>query len=113
MSTNATLPQAGHVLTLIDQKGVTKEQLTGAVSDGTLPDFLEALAGGLTKSREELRSFLGLGPLILKIVVDYSMTLAEMITAGHYDWVNDDGYNNHSSFGRCFLGAGCFKGITK
>jgi hypothetical protein len=90
MSTNATLPQAGHVLTLIGEKGVTKDQLTGAVSDGTLPDFLEAIANGFGKSREELRSFLGLGPLVLKIVVDYSMTLAEMIVAGRYDWKNDD-----------------------
>ena len=27
---------------------------------------------------------------LLKIVVDYSMTLAEMIATGHYDWVNSD-----------------------
>ncbi len=90
MSTNATLPQAGHILTLIDQKGVSKEQLAVAVSDGILPDFLEALATGFNKPRGELRDFLGLGPLVLKVVVDYSMTLAEMIASGRYDWKNDD-----------------------
>jgi hypothetical protein len=82
MSTDATLKQAGHILTLISQKGLTKSQLVEAISDGTLPDFLEALAGGLGKTREEFRSFLGLEPIIsFKIVVDYSMTLKDMISA--------------------------------
>lgn len=90
MGTNATLSQAGHVLTLIDRKMVTKEQLVGAVSNGTLPDFFEAMAIGTVPSREELRVFLGLGPLVLKIVVDYSMTLGQMIAAGGYRWRNDD-----------------------
>lgn len=89
MSTNATLPQAGHILTLIDQKGVTKGQITQGVSDGTLPDFFEAMAAGTVPSREELRNFLGLPPFVCKIVIDYLMTLEEMIVAGGYDWKHD------------------------
>ena len=90
MSTNATLDQAGHVLRLVSDKGVTKEQLAGIVNDGTLPDFLEAVATGSNKSREELRAFLGLGPLVLSVIVDYTMSLADMIKAGKYDWTNHD-----------------------
>lgn len=93
MSTNATLDQAGHVLKLIGDKGVTKEQLTGIVNDGTLPDFLEAAASGFNKSRAELRAFLGLGQLIVfvnSLVVDYSKTLAEMIATCGFDWKSHD-----------------------
>lgn len=86
MST-ATLDQAKYILTLMSQKGVTKESLTTLVEAGHLADLLEA---SKLPDREKFRRFLDLDPLELRIVVDYGMSLQEMTAAGRYDWVNDD-----------------------
>jgi hypothetical protein len=90
MSTNTTLIQAGYILTIIGQKGVSKRQLRNANENGMLPDFFEALAAGFTKPRGVFRNLLDLDPPETKIVVDYRQSLKQMVAAGHYDWKNDN-----------------------
>jgi len=80
--------QALHALTLISQKDPTLESLSALFQSGFLSDLLEAKVSSLT--RDDFRKFVGLDPLVLSIVVDYSMTLGQMIAAGSYDWVNDE-----------------------
>lgn len=58
---------------------------------GLLSDLCEAAANGLREvDRDEFRKLLGLSPKTLRIVVDYSLSLEQMIAAGKYDWSNSD-----------------------
>jgi len=86
MST-ATLDQAKHILTLLSQKGVTKESLTTLVEAGHLADLLEAQK---LPDREEFRKLLGLDLLQLRLTVDYSMSLKQMIGVSQYDSVDEN-----------------------
>ena len=61
MSTTATLDQAKHMLTLISQKGLPKDQLTALFEGGLLSDLLDADVGQV--DREAFRNLLGLKSL--------------------------------------------------
>jgi hypothetical protein len=90
MST-ASLDQGKHVLTILSQQGVTEEGVSAMTDTGLLSDLCEAAANGLREvDRDEFRKLLGLSPKTLRIVVDYSLSLEQMIAAGKYDWSNSD-----------------------
>ncbi len=86
---NATLGQGAHILTLIGQKDKDKDFLTALIGSGLLADLLD-LDDPASINREEFRKVLGLGPLELRISVNYGRSLDEMKKAGNYDWMNDD-----------------------
>jgi hypothetical protein len=91
MSTTATLDQGKHFLTVLSQQGVTKEGLDAMIETGLFSDLCEASLNGLSGvDRDEVRKLFGLSPKTLRIVVDYSLSLEQMITAGKYDWSNSD-----------------------
>lgn len=91
MSTTATLDQGKHFLTVLSQQGVTKEGLDAMIETGLFSDLCEASLNGLSGvDRDEVRKLYGLSPKTLRIVVDYSLSLEQMIAAGKYDWKNDD-----------------------
>ena len=90
MST-ASLDQGKHVLTILSQQGVTEEGVSAMTDTGLLSDLCEASLNGLREvDRDEFRKLLGLSPKTLRIVVDYSLLLEQMIAAGKYDWSNSD-----------------------
>lgn len=91
MSTTATLDQGKHFLTVLSQQGVTKEGLDAMIETGLFSDLCEASLNGLSGvDRDEVRKLFGLSPKTLRIVVDYSLSLEQMIAAGKYDWSNSD-----------------------
>jgi hypothetical protein len=92
MSTSISAPQLVKVYTTFDEKGVTSDILQNQLlGTGLLADVAEAAAlGTIPQDRDVRRKFLGLAPAEFKFVVDYSMTLPQMIAAGRYDWQNDD-----------------------
>jgi len=73
---------------LLEQKGSNPERFQLFLGSGVLADLLEADPSGI--DREEFRKMIGLPPLVLRIIVDYSLTLEQMIALGQYDWKNDD-----------------------
>jgi hypothetical protein len=87
MST-ATFGQANHILTLVNQKEVSKEKLTALVESGLLADLLDADPANI--NRGAYRKLLGLTPAELTANINRGLSLREMVEAGHYDWVNDD-----------------------
>lgn len=61
------------------------------IETGLFSDLCEASLNGLSGvDRDEVRKLFGLSPKTLRIVVDYSLSLEQMITAGKYDWSNSD-----------------------
>lgn len=87
MSTTATLDQGKHFLTVLSQQGVTKEGLDAMIETGLFSDLCEASLNGLSGvDRDEVRKLYGLSPKTLRIVVDYGLSLEQMIAAGKYDW---------------------------
>lgn len=89
MST-ASLDQGKHILTIISQQGVTEEGISAMTDTGLLSDLCEAADGLRNVDRDEFRKLLGLSPKTLRITVDYSLSLEQMIAAGKYDWSNSD-----------------------
>jgi len=88
MST-ATFGQAKPIINLlIDQKEVSKEGITALVESGLLADLLDADPANI--NRDDFRKLLGLTSAEMKAHVDRGLSLKEMISAGKYDWVNDD-----------------------
>jgi hypothetical protein len=85
---------------ITEQKGVTPGRFQQILASGILADILEADAD--LSRREEVRKALKLGllppgtlragnpPEEFKLVVDFSMTLGQMVAVGKYDWKNDD-----------------------
>ena len=87
----ATLDQASHIVKLINDKGLTREQLQKVIDSGLFSDVLETGKSEGHIDREVVQKALGLEPLlsVYNVVVDYNLSLVEMIKAGKYDWVND------------------------
>lgn len=56
--------------------------------DGHLTDLVQAIKARMLPSRDDFRKFLGLEPIELRIIVDYSLSLEAMIALGKYDWKN-------------------------
>lgn len=81
----ASLAQGGQVLRLIHEQETTVEQLQDLIESGLLSDLLKADVKKV--NRDDFRKLLGLTFPELKIIVDYTKTLQEMIAAGHYDWL--------------------------
>ena len=68
----------------LHKKGVSKEQIHELVKDGDAPDTLvEKVAAVLAEAMQVAAN-------LFRIVVDYSMTIEQMIAAGCYDWKNSD-----------------------
>lgn len=87
----ATLRQATHILTLIQQKNNDRDSLTALVQTGLLSDLLEA-RNIHSIDRDEFRKLIGLGNLIpnkIILSIDYTKSLEEMIAAGNYDWKDE------------------------
>jgi hypothetical protein len=83
---SATLDQARKLLDVFAD--VPTNQMQEILESGALADVRDANFSVF--NREDHRKHLGLTPLELKIIVDYGMTLEQMIAAGGYDWVNDN-----------------------
>ena len=64
------------------ERGITDEQIHSLVTDAG-----DALVGKIADAVAEM---LGAGENLFKVVVDYTQSLADMISAGKYDWVNGD-----------------------
>lgn len=88
----ATLDQGFDWLKRLKDAGLSREQIQVIFDSGILTVVFDAVKADKTIDTEEVRKVMGLEPLLLvyKIVVDYGISLAEMIKTGKYDWVNDD-----------------------
>jgi len=86
---NPTFGQANQVLTIVAQQEPTAADLQ-VLFGGYLADLVQGAKNGKLPGRDEFRKFIGLVAVTLAIVVDYRMSLHEMIEAGGYDYVNDD-----------------------
>ena len=88
MKTTMSTGNLQAILSLAEQKGLTPERMTKILSSGVLADLFDEQID--LSSRDAWRQAFGLGPLELKIKVDYNLTLEQMIVAGNYDWTNDN-----------------------
>ncbi len=88
MKTAYTSGQLVKLTALLEQKGSNPERFQLFLESGVLADLLEADPAAI--DREEFRKLIGLPPLVLRITVDYSLSLEQMIALGQYDWKNDD-----------------------
>jgi len=88
MNTVYTSGQLVKFTSLLEQKGSNPERFQLFLGSGVLADLLEVDPSRI--DREEFRKMIGLPPLVLRITVDYSLTLEQMIALGQYDWKNDD-----------------------
>lgn len=72
--------------------GLSYVQLQQIFDSDVLMDIFKTVKLGKPIIREKVRMALGLEAslLICKIVVDYNISLAEMIKAGGYNWVNNN-----------------------
>lgn len=72
--------------------GLSRAQLQQILDSGILMDIFKTVKLGKPINREKIRVALELEAslLVCKIVVDYNISLAEMIKAGRYNWVNND-----------------------
>ncbi len=93
----ATLDQGFDLLKRAKDAGVSREQLQQVFDSGILTVVFDAVKADKPINIEEVRKVLGLEPLlaVYKVVVDGDLSLAEMISAGKYDWVNDDITQEH------------------
>jgi len=83
----ATLGQIRKILEVLE--GIPQEQVQNVLESGLLSDLFSA--NNLGVNRDEFRKMCGFGmPCSIKIVIDYTKTLAEMISAGKYDWTDSD-----------------------
>ncbi len=88
MKTAFTSGQLTSLAALLEAKGKDHQGLQALLTNGTLADLIEANPSAI--DREALRKALGLTPIEMQFLVDYGMTLEQMIAAGNYDWKNDD-----------------------
>ncbi len=65
---NLEIQHVRHLLLLLEQKGVTSEDLTALIRTGILSDIFEAIKQGfpIWKNRQQFRKILGLSPFILE-----------------------------------------------
>lgn len=88
MNTAYTSGQLVKFTALLEQKDSNPERFQLFLGTGILADLLEADPTAI--NRDDFRKMIGLPPLVLRITVDYSQTLEQMIVLGQYDWKNDD-----------------------
>ncbi len=111
MSTSElTFGQAKHTLEIFAQQDLNEGDML-LLHNGPLADFLEGIhtsRGSCLPTRDELRVFLGLLPQAPTLTVDYGLPIEEMVDAGHYDVVWDNGrpgnINDYRSFKRTGVG---------
>ncbi|MCI0565535.1 MAG: hypothetical protein MN733_44290 [Nitrososphaera sp.] len=85
-----TSGQLVKLTTVWDDKGVESEHTQLGLGSGVFADIGDFLVSGGKYNREAVRKAFGLGPFNWLTVVDCSMTLEQMIEAGHYVWSNPD-----------------------
>ncbi len=91
MSTSISARQMTKVHDTLEEKGLDGELLqSDLLGKGILADIAEAVVRGTVPAREELRKFLGLLGVFFQLIVDYTMSLSDMVSAGQYDWVNPE-----------------------
>ncbi len=98
--TTYTTHQLMKLAELMEQKGITLKRFERIYTSGLLADIFEPEAD--LDNRNGVRAALKLGALAPRgdqniataagsaIVVDYSMTLEQLIAAGKFDWLNND-----------------------
>ncbi len=79
-------------LTLSRKQNLSTAQLTPLEQrrKDALTDVEEAIEAGTLPARDDLRKFLGLSPLKLHAIVNYGLTLPQMIAEGKFNWINGD-----------------------
>ena len=93
MSEKATFSQGFHVQKLINDQNPTVDELQALIESGVIACYFEAKRLGKPTDSNAMRKAFGLEPFlaVYKVVVDYyNLSLAQMIEAGKYYWVNDD-----------------------
>lgn len=98
---NGTPKQKGLTMKTVTLKQLAKTLNLIADSDISSGQYQELLQSG--KFTELLREFIESGKPsvdIFKVVLDYDMTLRQMIEAAKYDWMNDDITEEHFPFNK-------------
>jgi len=91
MSTSISARQSAKIVDTLEEKGITGEIVQDElIGKGRLADLAEAVVRGTIPDREAFRKLLGLLPVIFHLIVNYTMSLADMIKVGGYDWVNEN-----------------------
>ena len=94
MRPSITFPQVAKIHSIFDQRGALPLKLfkSNCSRTGSWPVPADAIrARTLSASRAEIRKALGLWPLFVReVVVDYSMTLGQMIATGNFDYVEKE-----------------------
>lgn len=71
-----------------EQKGMTPAKFQNLLGSGLPADLMEADPSAI--NRDDFRKFLGLSPLEFYALVNFGLTLTQMIAEAHFDWVNDN-----------------------
>ncbi len=86
---SGTALRAENTLTLIRKQNLSTAQ-PEQLHNGPFDDVAEAIKAGTLPARDDLRKFLGLSPLELHALVNYGLTLPQMIDAAHFDFIKGD-----------------------
>lgn len=102
--------QAKHTLEIIEQRQLNSDDMR-FLHDGYLSDVLEGVhysRGTCMPTRDELRVFLGLLPQEPTLIVNYDLSIKEMVSTGKYDRVIDN-RGNAGRYKRIRAGTGIKK----
>ncbi|MEI6552967.1 MAG: hypothetical protein WCO09_00180, partial [bacterium] len=91
MKTSYTSQQLSKLNSILEQRGVTPDRFQEVLGSGLLSDIFDPRAK--ISNRIAVRQALELGVLPSEPgqhVVNYSLSLADMISAGNYDWKNEN-----------------------
>lgn len=88
MSTSISFPQMGKLHAILQRKGVDGSGFQiSFLESGIIDDLAEIAASGRMLDRERVRQALGMEPLELRVQVNYSLPIEQLIAAGRYDKV--------------------------
>lgn len=80
-------------LELLEQRSITPEMFQARLELGILADIFEPTAEFGRDNRDQWRKAFGLGKLVpdkIILPIDYTKSLEQMISAGNYDWKNNN-----------------------
>ncbi|MEK7586250.1 MAG: hypothetical protein AAB453_00040 [Patescibacteria group bacterium] len=83
-----TAEQLLSIVKLLVEKELPVEQAQKLLDKGAMSDLCDFNFDGF--DRDKFRQFGGLHPLVLEFLLDYNLTVEQMIAAGGYDWTNPD-----------------------
>ncbi len=88
--------QVVKIANTLEEKGLTPELIQSELlGRGILADIAEAVVLGTVPNRREFQKFLGILPPPIPLLVDYTMSLTKMISAGKYDRKNSNVNNKN------------------